>query len=182
MVEIRVAVAGAACAHGLLRRLTGLFDRSSVSFDGTSNESAFTRNGSHARSSRSSPRSSRGSPQTASIRPSCRSAIAPTRCSGRRASDHRADEPRDHSRGMALQLSATARSVQTQPPTTRALSRLRRRTPQRPDRAREHEARTASINLPECRQNLALKMIRDRQADKDTSIRVGTSMAGTSMT
>jgi hypothetical protein len=38
MVEIRVAVADAACAHGLLRRLTGPFDRSSVSFDGTSNE------------------------------------------------------------------------------------------------------------------------------------------------
>ena len=38
MVEIRVAVADAAGAHGLLRRLTGLFDRSSVSFDGTRNE------------------------------------------------------------------------------------------------------------------------------------------------
>jgi hypothetical protein len=38
MVEIRVAVADAASAHGLLRRLTGLFDRSSVSFDGTRNE------------------------------------------------------------------------------------------------------------------------------------------------
>jgi hypothetical protein len=38
MVEIRVAVADAARAHGLLRRLTGLFDRSSVSFDGTRNE------------------------------------------------------------------------------------------------------------------------------------------------
>jgi hypothetical protein len=38
MVEIRVAVADAARAHGLLRRLAGLFDRSSVSFDGTCNE------------------------------------------------------------------------------------------------------------------------------------------------
>jgi hypothetical protein len=38
MVEIRVAVADAAGAHGLLRRLTGPFDRSSVSFDGTRNE------------------------------------------------------------------------------------------------------------------------------------------------
>jgi hypothetical protein len=38
MVEIRVAVSDAAGAHGLLRRLTGLFDRSSVSFDGTRNE------------------------------------------------------------------------------------------------------------------------------------------------
>jgi hypothetical protein len=38
MVEIRVAVADAARAHGLLRRLTGLFDRSSLSFDGTRNE------------------------------------------------------------------------------------------------------------------------------------------------
>jgi hypothetical protein len=38
MVEIRVAVADAAGAHGLLRRLAGLFDRSSVSFDGTLNE------------------------------------------------------------------------------------------------------------------------------------------------
>jgi hypothetical protein len=38
MVEIRIAVADAAGAHGLLRRLTGLFDRSSVSFDGTRNE------------------------------------------------------------------------------------------------------------------------------------------------
>jgi hypothetical protein len=38
MVEIRVAVADPAGAHGLLRRLAGLFDRSSVSFDGTLNE------------------------------------------------------------------------------------------------------------------------------------------------
>ena len=38
MVEIRVAVADAACAHGLLRRLAALFDRSSVSFDGLRNE------------------------------------------------------------------------------------------------------------------------------------------------
>jgi hypothetical protein len=38
MVEIRVAVADAAGADGLLRRLAGLFDRSSVSFDGTRNE------------------------------------------------------------------------------------------------------------------------------------------------
>lgn len=38
MVEICVAVADAAGAHGLLRRLAGLFDRSSVSFDGTRNE------------------------------------------------------------------------------------------------------------------------------------------------
>jgi hypothetical protein len=38
MVEIRVAVADVACAHGLLRRLTRLFDRSSVSFDGTQRE------------------------------------------------------------------------------------------------------------------------------------------------
>lgn len=38
MVEIRVAVADAAGAHGLLRRLAGLFDRASVSFDGTRNE------------------------------------------------------------------------------------------------------------------------------------------------
>jgi hypothetical protein len=38
MVEIRVAVADAARAHGLLRRLAGLFDPSSVSFDGARNE------------------------------------------------------------------------------------------------------------------------------------------------
>jgi hypothetical protein len=38
MVEIRVAVADAAGAYGLLQRLVGLFDRSSVSFDGTRNE------------------------------------------------------------------------------------------------------------------------------------------------
>ena len=38
MVEIRVAVADEAGAHGLLRRLTALFDRSSVSFDGRRNE------------------------------------------------------------------------------------------------------------------------------------------------
>lgn len=38
MVEIRVAVADAACAHGLLRRLATLFGRSSVSFDGSRNE------------------------------------------------------------------------------------------------------------------------------------------------
>jgi hypothetical protein len=38
MVEIRVAVADATRAHGLVRRLAGLFDRSSVSFDGVHNE------------------------------------------------------------------------------------------------------------------------------------------------
>jgi hypothetical protein len=38
MVEICVAVTDAAGAHGLLRRLAALFDRSSVSFDGTRNE------------------------------------------------------------------------------------------------------------------------------------------------
>jgi hypothetical protein len=38
MVEIRVAVTDPGRAHGLLRRLAGLFDRSSVSFDGTQNE------------------------------------------------------------------------------------------------------------------------------------------------
>lgn len=38
MVEIRVEVPGVAEAHGLLRRLAALFDRSSVSFDATQNE------------------------------------------------------------------------------------------------------------------------------------------------
>ena len=38
MVEIRVAVADAAGAHGLVQRLAGLFDLSSVSFDGMRNE------------------------------------------------------------------------------------------------------------------------------------------------
>ncbi len=38
MVEIRVAVADATGAHGLVRRLVGLFDRSDVSFDGARNE------------------------------------------------------------------------------------------------------------------------------------------------
>jgi hypothetical protein len=38
MVEIRVALADSTRAHGLLRRLGELFDRSSVSFDGSSNE------------------------------------------------------------------------------------------------------------------------------------------------
>jgi hypothetical protein len=38
MVEIRVAVANAAGADGLLVRLARLFGRSSVSFDGTHNE------------------------------------------------------------------------------------------------------------------------------------------------
>jgi hypothetical protein len=38
MVEIRVAVADAAGAHGLLRLLAAVFDRSSVSFDGRRNE------------------------------------------------------------------------------------------------------------------------------------------------
>jgi hypothetical protein len=38
MVEIRVEVADAMRAHGLLRRLAALFDRGSVSFDGASNE------------------------------------------------------------------------------------------------------------------------------------------------
>ena len=38
MVEIRVAVADAAGARGLLQRLAELFDRSSVSFDRSRNE------------------------------------------------------------------------------------------------------------------------------------------------
>lgn len=38
MVEIRVAVPDATRAHGLMRRLAGLFDRSSVSFDGMRRE------------------------------------------------------------------------------------------------------------------------------------------------
>jgi hypothetical protein len=38
MVEIRVAVADAKGVHGLVRRLAGGFDRSSVSFDGARNE------------------------------------------------------------------------------------------------------------------------------------------------
>jgi hypothetical protein len=38
MVEIRVSLADTASAHGLLRRVAGLFDRSSVSFDRTRNE------------------------------------------------------------------------------------------------------------------------------------------------
>jgi hypothetical protein len=38
MVEIRVAVADATGVHGLVRRLAGAFDRSSVSFDGERNE------------------------------------------------------------------------------------------------------------------------------------------------
>jgi hypothetical protein len=38
MVEIRVAVADATGVHTLLRRLTGVFDRSSVSFDGRRKE------------------------------------------------------------------------------------------------------------------------------------------------
>ena len=38
MVEIRVAAADAAGVHGLVRRLAGVFDRSSVSFDGPRKE------------------------------------------------------------------------------------------------------------------------------------------------
>ena len=38
MVEICVAVTDATCAHGLMRRLGGLFDRSSVSFDARRSE------------------------------------------------------------------------------------------------------------------------------------------------
>jgi hypothetical protein len=38
MVEIRVAVTDPTRAHGLIRRLAGLFDRSSVSFDGAQRE------------------------------------------------------------------------------------------------------------------------------------------------
>jgi hypothetical protein len=38
MVEIRVAVDDATGVHGLMRRLAGVFDRSSVSFDGTQKE------------------------------------------------------------------------------------------------------------------------------------------------
>jgi hypothetical protein len=38
MVEIRVAVADATRAHGLLRRLVELFNRSAVSWDATRNE------------------------------------------------------------------------------------------------------------------------------------------------
>ena len=38
MVEIRVGVADAGGVHGLLRRLAGVFDRSSVSYDGARQE------------------------------------------------------------------------------------------------------------------------------------------------
>ena len=38
MVEIRVAVPDATLGHGLMRRLGGIFDGSSVSFDGTRSE------------------------------------------------------------------------------------------------------------------------------------------------
>jgi hypothetical protein len=38
MVEIRVAVPDDTRVHGLMRRLAGLFDRSSVSFDGVERE------------------------------------------------------------------------------------------------------------------------------------------------
>ena len=38
MVEICVALTDSTGAHGLLQRLAGLFDRSSLSFDGTRNE------------------------------------------------------------------------------------------------------------------------------------------------
>lgn len=38
MVEICVAVADATGVHGLMRRLAGVFDRSSVSFDGSRKE------------------------------------------------------------------------------------------------------------------------------------------------
>jgi hypothetical protein len=38
MVEIRVALPDDTCGHGLMRRLAGLFDRSSVSFDGVQRE------------------------------------------------------------------------------------------------------------------------------------------------
>jgi hypothetical protein len=38
MVEINVALADATGVHGLMRRLAGVFDRSSVSFDGGRSE------------------------------------------------------------------------------------------------------------------------------------------------
>jgi hypothetical protein len=38
MVEIRVAVPDVTRVHGLMHRLAGLFDRSSVSFDGAQRE------------------------------------------------------------------------------------------------------------------------------------------------
>ena len=38
MVEIRVGVADAGGVHGLIQRLVGVFDRSSVSYDGTRKE------------------------------------------------------------------------------------------------------------------------------------------------
>jgi hypothetical protein len=38
MVEICVAVADSTCAHGLMRGLAGLFDRSSLSFDASRSE------------------------------------------------------------------------------------------------------------------------------------------------
>jgi hypothetical protein len=38
MVEISVALADATGVHGLMRRLAGIFDRSSVSFDGARRE------------------------------------------------------------------------------------------------------------------------------------------------
>jgi hypothetical protein len=43
MVEIRVAVPDATRVPGLMRRLAGLFDRSSVSFDGVQRRTASDR-------------------------------------------------------------------------------------------------------------------------------------------
>jgi hypothetical protein len=60
---------------------------------------------------------------------------------------------------MALQLPTTARSVQTQPRTAHALPGLRRGAPQRPNRARKRESRTAADDRPQCRRNLANAMI-----------------------
>jgi hypothetical protein len=59
---------------------------------------------------------------------------------------------------VALQLPDAARPVPAELRTTHALPRLRRRTPQRPDRGREREACT-SFAGPRSWQNLAAAMI-----------------------
>ena len=111
MVEIHVAVADATGVHGLVRRLAGVFDRSSVSFDGVLSEVSVR--------SECESRSvvlvldavEAWLEKTASGRRSCRSAIARTPWSGPFRDDERLRDRRPRARESAcetLQSSAAA--------------------------------------------------------------------------
>ena len=205
MVEIRVAVADAAGAHGLLRRLAALFDRSSVSFDGTAQRGprslgvgvtvgrpghrrgrVVARGGRHrfgqAVGRRSLLHDARAGGPRSAERTSGVTALVPQLIAltygmapippvakdlldtegpfGRVQLERPAQTPNEGKAwAVALQLQEAARPVPAERRTPQALPRLRRRTPQRPDRGREPEACAPFGGLRWSWQNLAAAMI-----------------------